>query len=790
MRKLILTAALVGLAAYFAGSTAFGDQQDLNQQWLSLLQQFQSAKPGDEQNAILSQMQQFKQANPTFTPGSQPGGSNPATATSTNSTAGAQPPTQAGNNLVSAPRLNPDGSVCLACGPDYKAFQGDTSGGASNGASAVPSGPPGATNGATNTNTATTTNTATPTSAAPGPPTDSSGAPDPASPEYANKWATVDQAGTPVTRDGDGNLRVQDQNGNWVPGQFNKDGMVEPIPQNPAPSDAATQAAKAIYNDEMDAMAPGSNDPESQNYGVHGQDGQSLFNDVHNEYNKMAPELSTPSPLMDANPDAANSQLQGLADQSQGLANEVQDPTLAAQLSDLSNRLNDLGLQTLVDPTLSVVGTPTSNTDYTQLLANARTAIAAGQLCLNNPATCAGGANTVNGILGRMRKPSATNSTITLPGTNGGGGGGGGGCDPMGNAGGLGGCMGNSAQAVSSKKQQAGNQPVPANQAQGGNAQGVGTNSPLNQQQQHNNLLPTASPSSAGATQIGGGYSIKLIAPGTVEVFKNGQYIGTGPITSPPGGVSIPANVVASAGGGNNGDSGPGNGGGSGSATRALNSSGASSPPPGIASAPAAASNTAQPSTAAIRVLNSSGASSPPPGTTSTSVAVGNASQPNNAVLQNKVQSNPSTTIKSTTPSPTPQPHVATVPQTQVHVPQAQVHVPQVQVRVPQVQVRVPQVLVRIPQVQPHVSDIRLKRDIATVGELPSGLHLYRYRYLWSDTVYVGVMAQEVMTVDPDAVIRGNDGYLRVDYGRLGLRLTTWERWMKRGAAATAANAQ
>ena len=42
------------------------------------------------------------------------------------------------------------------------------------------------------------------------------------------------------------------------------------------------------------------------------------------------------------------------------------------------------------------------------------------------------------------------------------------------------------------------------------------------------------------------------------------------------------------------------------------------------------------------------------------------------------------------------------------------------------------------------VSDIRLKTDIAPVGQLANGLNLYRYRYLWSDTIYVGVMAQEV----------------------------------------------
>src|SRR4029077_157238 len=74
-------------------------------------------------------------------------------------------------------------------------------------------------------------------------------------------------------------------------------------------------------------------------------------------------------------------------------------------------------------------------------------------------------------------------------------------------------------------------------------------------------------------------------------------------------------------------------------------------------------------------------------------------------------------------------------------------------------------------------SDIRLKRDIAQGGELDSGINLYRYRYLWSDTIYVGVMAQEVAAVKPEAVLRGADGYLRVDYARLGLRLQTWDQW-------------
>jgi outer membrane immunogenic protein len=69
-------------------------------------------------------------------------------------------------------------------------------------------------------------------------------------------------------------------------------------------------------------------------------------------------------------------------------------------------------------------------------------------------------------------------------------------------------------------------------------------------------------------------------------------------------------------------------------------------------------------------------------------------------------------------------------------------------------------------------SDIRLKRDIVLVGRRDDGLGIYRYRYLWSDTVYVGVMAQEVALIRPDAVVHGAfDDYLRVDYAKLGMKM-------------------
>jgi hypothetical protein len=86
-------------------------------------------------------------------------------------------------------------------------------------------------------------------------------------------------------------------------------------------------------------------------------------------------------------------------------------------------------------------------------------------------------------------------------------------------------------------------------------------------------------------------------------------------------------------------------------------------------------------------------------------------------------------------------------------------------------------------------SDRRLKRDIEQVSRLDNGLVLYRYRYKWSDQVYVGVMAQEVQLIRPDAVVRGADGYLRVDYSRLGLHLMTWEEWVASRPFKAAENA-
>ncbi len=83
-------------------------------------------------------------------------------------------------------------------------------------------------------------------------------------------------------------------------------------------------------------------------------------------------------------------------------------------------------------------------------------------------------------------------------------------------------------------------------------------------------------------------------------------------------------------------------------------------------------------------------------------------------------------------------------------------------------------------------SDMRLKHDIVLLGRLDSGIGFYRFIYNGGSKAYVGVMAQEVRSVMPDAVIRGRDGYLRVDYDKLGLKFQTYDRWIASGARVPA----
>ena len=63
------------------------------------------------------------------------------------------------------------------------------------------------------------------------------------------------------------------------------------------------------------------------------------------------------------------------------------------------------------------------------------------------------------------------------------------------------------------------------------------------------------------------------------------------------------------------------------------------------------------------------------------------------------------------------------------------------------------------------MSDRRLKTDVSFLGMLRD-LPIYAYRYIWGGPVHVGVMAQDMLTLRPDAVLPVG-GWLAVDYGRL-----------------------
>lgn len=80
-------------------------------------------------------------------------------------------------------------------------------------------------------------------------------------------------------------------------------------------------------------------------------------------------------------------------------------------------------------------------------------------------------------------------------------------------------------------------------------------------------------------------------------------------------------------------------------------------------------------------------------------------------------------------------------------------------------------------------SDRRLKRSIHLLAKLHNGMKIYAFKYLWSDVVYVGVMAQDLLQNPTwkDAVITKANGFYAVNYAMLGLKMTTFAQWKKDG---------
>ncbi len=67
-------------------------------------------------------------------------------------------------------------------------------------------------------------------------------------------------------------------------------------------------------------------------------------------------------------------------------------------------------------------------------------------------------------------------------------------------------------------------------------------------------------------------------------------------------------------------------------------------------------------------------------------------------------------------------------------------------------------------------SDRRLKRNIVKLGTLENGLNVYKYNYLSDPIVHMGVMADEVAQIMPEALGPVILGYNTVDYSKIEMR--------------------
>ena len=64
-----------------------------------------------------------------------------------------------------------------------------------------------------------------------------------------------------------------------------------------------------------------------------------------------------------------------------------------------------------------------------------------------------------------------------------------------------------------------------------------------------------------------------------------------------------------------------------------------------------------------------------------------------------------------------------------------------------------------------------MKRAIRRIGRSPSGLPVYAFEYRWGGPRHTGVMAQDLLKLRPDAVIRDPSGYLKVDYAKIDVKM-------------------
>ena len=62
------------------------------------------------------------------------------------------------------------------------------------------------------------------------------------------------------------------------------------------------------------------------------------------------------------------------------------------------------------------------------------------------------------------------------------------------------------------------------------------------------------------------------------------------------------------------------------------------------------------------------------------------------------------------------------------------------------------------------LSDARVKENITPVGRLDNGLTVYMFNFIGSKVPQIGLLAQEVALVKPEAVFEDENGYLWLRY--------------------------
>jgi hypothetical protein len=64
-------------------------------------------------------------------------------------------------------------------------------------------------------------------------------------------------------------------------------------------------------------------------------------------------------------------------------------------------------------------------------------------------------------------------------------------------------------------------------------------------------------------------------------------------------------------------------------------------------------------------------------------------------------------------------------------------------------------------------SDVRLKEKIEKTGISPSGIPIYEFNYIGSNNRYSGAMAQDLLEINPNAVMLDASGYYKVNYNNI-----------------------